>query len=121
MVFKSLHPVLWTDRFEETIEFYTVVLGFHVRERNDEWQWAMLEKDAVALMISRPNAHASFQELGFSGSFYFRTDSIDELWVSLKEKVRICYGIENFEWEMREFSIYDNNGYILQFGQETGK
>ena len=27
--------------------------------------------------------------------------------------------IETFEWGMREFAIYDNNGYVLQFGQET--
>ena len=36
----------------------------------------------------------------------------------VKEKVKVVYPIENFEWEMREFAIYDNNGYMLQFGQD---
>jgi len=40
--------------------------------------------------------------------------------VRLKDKVRVCYPLENFEYGMREFAIYDNNGYLLQFGQETG-
>jgi hypothetical protein len=31
---------------------------------------------------------------------------------------RICYLIETFEYGTREFAIYDNNGYVLQFGQE---
>jgi hypothetical protein len=29
----------------------------------------------------------------------------------------VCYGIEDFFYGMREFAIYDNNGYLLQFGQ----
>ncbi len=36
----------------------------------------------------------------------------------LKGKSKICYSIENFEYGMREFAIYDNNDYVLQFGQE---
>jgi uncharacterized glyoxalase superfamily protein PhnB len=53
----------------------------------------------------------------FTGSLYFRTDDVDGLWQRLKDKARICYPIDNFEYGMREFAIYDNNGYLLQFGQ----
>ncbi len=34
------------------------------------------------------------------------------------DKARLCYDIETFPWGMREFAVYDNNGYILQFGEE---
>jgi len=37
---------------------------------------------------------------------------------SSKTKQTIVYPIENFYYGMREFAIRDNNGYILQFGQE---
>ena len=37
---------------------------------------------------------------------------------SSKTKQTIVYPIENFYYVMREFAIRDNNGYILQFGQE---
>ena len=35
----------------------------------------------------------------------------------LKDKARVCHDIENFQCGMREFAIYDNNGYLLQFGK----
>jgi len=35
-----------------------------------------------------------------------------------KQNKTIVYPIENFYYGMREFAIRDNNGYILQFGQE---
>jgi hypothetical protein len=44
----------------------------------------------------------------------FYCDILNEL----KDKAKICYEPETFEWGMREFGIYDNNGYLLQFGQE---
>lgn len=68
-------------------------------------------------MLAKPNEHTTYEKIGFTGSFYFNTDDVDELWVELKDKARVCYDIENFEYGMREFGIYDNNGYLLQFGQ----
>ena len=69
-------------------------------------------------MISKPNDHIPFDKPNFTGSFYFNTDGIDEIWNKLKDKTKICYPIENFEYGMRGFAIYDNNGYLLQFGQD---
>ncbi len=109
--------MIWSDKFQETIDFYTDTLKFTLRDQNDDWGWASLEKDGVALMLARPNEHTPFEKPTFTGSFYFNTDNVDELWEYIKDKARICYEIENFEWKMREFAIYDNNGYILQFGQ----
>ena len=116
--FQSLKPILWTDSLDESIQFYTEILEFSVGELNKDWQWASLYKDEVELMLSAPNAHFAHQKIGFTGSFYFNVNNVDELWDFLKSKTEICYEIENFEWGMREFAIYDNNKYILQFGQE---
>ncbi|WP_428069282.1 VOC family protein [Chryseobacterium gambrini] len=116
--FNSLRPVLWTEQFDETIAFYTQILGFTLQERNDDWQWASLQKDKVEIMLTKPNQHEKFNGIGFTGSFYFNIENADELWDELKDKTKICYEIETFDWEMREFAIYDNNGYILQFGQD---
>ena len=115
--FTSLRPVLWTENLEETIGFYTQCLGFTLLGENADWQWASLRKDEVQIMLSRPNSHEKFNGIGFTGSFYFNVENVDELWEELKTKAKICYEIETFDWEMREFAIYDNNGYILQFGQ----
>lgn len=98
-----------------TLAFYTDVLGFSCDSQSPTW--ASLKRNRVALMITTSNHHEGDQAPAFTGSLYFRTDQVDELWHTLNGKVRICYPIESFAYGMREFAIYDNNGYLLQFGQ----
>ncbi len=113
--------MIWTEDLEETVKFYMDVLGFSCGELNEDWGWATLWVDDVAIMIAKPNEHTPFEKPIFTGSFYFNTDDVDSMWEKLRDKAKICYGIENFEYGMREFAIYDNNGYLLQFGQEIGE
>lgn len=70
-------------------------------------------------MLSLPNDHLAFDSPGFSGSFYFETTDVDEFFLSVKEKVRLCYPLESFDYGMREFAFWDNNGYLLQFGEAS--
>ncbi|MGN7787550.1 VOC family protein [Niabella sp. 22666] len=118
MKLTALRPMIYTDQLEDTIRFYTDMLGFILAGKNEDWGWASLYKDQVSIMLAKPHQHEEFEKPVFTGSFYFNTDEVDALWQSLKDKVKVCYPIENFEWEMREFAIYDNNGYLLQFGQD---
>ena len=109
--------MLETDRFEETLAFWTEKLGF-TGVASLENDWAKLRRDRAELMFSAPNAHRNFEKPLLTGSIYFRTDRVDEIWKEFKDKVEVSYGIENFDYGMREFGIYDNNGYLIQFGQE---
>ena len=118
MKITELRPMLWTEDLHESVKFYTEALGFKADEVNDEWGWASLSIDEVGIMLARPNQHTPFDKLGFTGTFYFNTDDVEAMWAKVKGKAKICYGIEDFEHGMREFAIYDNNGYMLQFGQE---
>ena len=108
--------MLWTENLQETVDFYISVLGFKCAEFNEEWGWCAMVHDEVDLMFVRPNAHTPFEKSKFTGSFYLYPDDVDQLWNELKEKTQVAYEIENFEYGMREFAIYDNNGYMLQFG-----
>ena len=118
MKITELRPMLWTEDLPESIKFYTETLGFTADEVNEDWGWASLSTGGVGIMLARPNAHVAYDKIGFTGTFYFTTDDVEAIWAKVKDKTRICYGIENFEYGMREFAIYDNNGYTLQFGQE---
>lgn len=109
--------MLWTEDLKGTVDFYVNTLGFTADEVSEEWGWAPLSLDDVALMLARPNEHTPHDKIGLTGSFYFNTDDVDALWEDLKDKANICYGIEDFYYGMREFAIYDNNGYLLQLGQ----
>jgi uncharacterized glyoxalase superfamily protein PhnB len=119
MNYKSLNPVLYTKNLDQTIQFYTEKLGFTCIEKNEVLNWTLLQSGTIEIMFSHPVESIAFETAQFTGSFYFNIDAVDILWEELKDNVRICYEIETFEWGMREFAIYDNNGYVLQFGQET--
>jgi uncharacterized glyoxalase superfamily protein PhnB len=116
MRFDNLVPMLWVNDIGQTVRFYEDLLGFKCVNRIE--QWACLRKDKVELMLSTPNAHEPYDKIQFTGSFYFYPENVDELWATVKDRATIVYPIENFDYGMREFAIRDNNGYILQFGQE---
>lgn len=119
MKIAALVPILYTEHIKPTIEFYTTHLGFTCNNYDEETGWASLSNGDVELMLSTPNAHTGFTKPAFTGSFYFRTQDVDTLWERLKDAVQVCYPLENFEYGMREFAVYDNNGYLLQFGWES--
>jgi len=119
MKFQSCIPMLWTAELEATIEFYTKILGFTCGEYNEAWGWAALHRDGCEIMLAKPNAHTPFDKPSFTGSLYIKTTEVEALWYQLNDKTTVVYELETFEWGMKEFAIYDNNGYLLQFGEEV--
>jgi uncharacterized glyoxalase superfamily protein PhnB len=109
-------PTLYVVNMDESIQFYTDVLGFSCANRTDGW--AALQCGLAEIMLSLPNEHLPFSKPEFTGSFYFQTEDVNSLWEKLRDKVVIVYPLEDFDYGMREFAIRDNNGYILQFGRE---
>ena len=117
----NLRPMLWTEDLTASVDFYTSMLGFTADEVKKDLGRASMSKDSVALMLSRPDEHTLYDNKGFTGTFYFNTGDVDRLWEELKDKARVCYGIKDLFYGMRKFAIYDNNGYLPQFGQEIAK
>jgi len=113
----ALVPILRTRHLKESVEFYTTVLGFQCTTWSDQWGWACLRRDQVEVMLALPNAHEPYEQPTFTGSLYIRMTQVALLWEQLQATTRICYPLEDFAYGMREFAIYDNNGYILQFGE----
>src|ERR1051326_9636590 len=121
MKLDSLTPMLRTWDLPGTIEFYTRVLGFECESHEPDWGWTSLTYGTVSLMFSSPNEHEGDVAPAFTGSLYFRVREVDSLWSSLKDQARVCYPLETFPYGMREFAIYDNNGYVLQFGEAVAE
>lgn len=113
---EQLSPILYTTDLPVTLEFYTGIRYFELISGGMEEKWALLRYGAVELMISAPNNHIPFSQAMFTGSFNFRLKEVDTYWHALKDKVKICYPLESFDYGIREFAFYDNNGYLLQFG-----
>lgn len=106
--------ILYTKNIEETISFYQK-LDFAIENQNS---FTRIKFEGNELMFSLPNTHIPFEEPKLTGSIYFNINNIDEAWEKWKNQVEIIYPIESFPYGMKEFAFYDNNGYILQFGEE---
>jgi len=114
--------MLETRDIKATIEFYTTVLGFTLRgsfEHETVTTWCDLVRDEVAIMFSLPNQKMNYGRILLSGSLYINVEDVDALWNSLKDTCELVYPIENFTYDMREFAIKDNNGYVINFGEST--
>jgi hypothetical protein len=108
--------MLYTRQVRDTVDFYITNLGFTCVGYDEHWGWATVSRDEIEIMFSVPNEHEPFSMPKFTGSLYIRTDKVEEIWRELKDHAVISYPIETLEYGMREFGIYDFNGYLLQFG-----
>ena len=117
MRFTALTPTLYTRDIAGSVDFYVNILGFE-REGPDGGSVAFVRRDKVEIMFAWPNTHTPFERPLLTGALYIHCDDVDEAWAKVKDAARVCYPIEDFDYGMREFAVFDNNGYLLQFGQE---
>lgn len=59
-----------------------------------------------------------FPEAHLTGSIFIYMQGVDELWKNVSKKAFIKSHIDNGEYLMRDFSILDNNGYEIVFGED---
>jgi catechol 2,3-dioxygenase-like lactoylglutathione lyase family enzyme len=127
MKLQKLSPILWTKDLEATVLFYETVLGF--TGQSNFPNFASLTKDTIELMFIVPQDEPEdckdpndkrdfFPRPLLTGSIFIVTEEVDKLWESVKGKATIKTSIENRPYLMRDFSILDNNGYELVFGQD---
>ena len=65
-----------------------------------------------------PNNKEFFPKPTLTGSLFITTEQVDKLWESVKDNATIKSSIADRAYWMRDFSILDNNGYELVFGQD---
>lgn len=119
--------MLLANDMQETIDFYTNVLGFTLVDTlEDPVSWCSLARDGVHLMFvwtGPPHEHAPGEEhdhtLRLPGVLYFYPDDVAALHDEVKEKWRICEELSVREHGMREFAVLDPNGYRLRFGEDA--
>lgn len=111
---------------DETIGFYKSI-GFQlvvtVPETGPDLIWAMMMNGNVTFMfqtfaslgeelpeISRQN--------GASQLLYIKLKKIREFFELIKDKVKVLKGLETTFYGATEFSILDNNNYVLTFAED---
>lgn len=122
----SLSPNIFVRSMDETIAFYQSI-GFQVvmtvPETGPAFVWAMMVNGSVTFMFQ------TFESLGdelpqiskHSGGsllFYIKIQKIRDFFESVKDKVTILKPLETTFYGATEFSIADNNNYVLTFAED---
>lgn len=128
MKLNSLTPNLMVNDVEETIEFYTDILGFTVLmtvPETGKLDWAMVKRNDVVMMFQTKKSLSSElprlagEKPGGGLTFYIKVDRISELHEELyNNEVEIISELESTFYNTIEFSVVDLNGYVLTFSEE---
>jgi len=123
---ESLSPNIFVHNMAETIAFYET-LGFKktmtVPEEGDNLVWAMMMNGNVTMMFQ------TFESLGeelpqisrhdgASQLLYINLKEIQGFFNQIKDKVTVLKGLEKTFYGATEFSIVDNNNYVLTFAEQ---
>lgn len=131
MTLNSLTPNLMVNDVEQTIEYYTDILGFTVLmtvPETGKLDWAMVKRNDVVIMFQTKKSLSSElprlagEKPGGGLTFYIKVDRITELHEELfNNEVEIISELESTFYNTIEFSVVDLNGYVLTFSEEEEK
>jgi len=126
---ESLSPNIFVTDINKTIEFYTL-LGFEVAmsvpETGPDLVWAMMVKGNVSMMFqTMESLGEELPEIkrtdGGSLLLYIKLQGIRAFFEDIKDKVTVLKGLEKTFYGATEFSILDNNNYVLTFAEDEAE
>ncbi len=123
--FDDLIPMLICDDTQQSIRFYTEVLGFTVTARMDDVGrsgWASLNQGNAQIMLASPSYFP--QPVKVDGRYpqmvlYFYPEDVVALHAAVRAKGYEATELVVRFYGMREFEMLDPSGHVLVFGQET--
>ena len=122
---ESLSPNIFVKDMPKTIEFYKQ-LGFEVTmsvpETGNDFVWVMMVNGKVAFMFQTFESLANelpeiSRKDGGSLLLYINIKDIRAFFERIKNKVTVLKGLEKTFYGATEFSILDNNNYVLTFAE----
>lgn len=107
-------PVLASLNEANTMKFYTEKLGFAFHASWDGY--LILSRDGIYIHLW-PCADAAIAK---STSCYIIVNEVEKLYAEYKSAgvVHPENELQDRPWKMKEFSILDNNGNLIHFGQD---
>ena len=122
---ESLSPNIFVSNMQETIAFYKM-LGFQVTmsvpDNGEDPVWVMMANGGVTIMFQTyASLGESLPEIsrkdGGSLLLYINLKGIRSFFDSIKNKVKVLSGLDVTFYGATEFSILDNNNYVLTFAE----
>jgi len=111
---KTAIPILASLNAEETIKFYTERLGFTFHNNWDGY--LIFSKDDINIHLWP----TSDPEVPKATGCYINVTEVDKLFAEYKAQgvVHPNGTLKDMPWQMRQFSILDNSGNIIHFGED---
>lgn len=112
----SVSAILKSDDVTRTIEWYKR-MGFEIRgffPESGQPTWCEVARDGVILQFLDGDTPWPGPP-SFTGTLYFRPESVDALYEQIKEHTTPAWGPEVREWGTRELGVQDPDGYFLTF------
>jgi uncharacterized glyoxalase superfamily protein PhnB len=122
---ETLSPNIFTNDMKATIAFYQL-LGFKITmsvpEEGEDLVWAMMVNGSVTIMFQTYESLADelpeiSRKDGGSLLLYINLKNIHDFFEQIKDKVPVLKGLETTFYGATEFSIKDNNDYVLTFAE----
>ena len=121
---ESIAPNIFVSDIQETISFYKKI-GFQVRMKNpdtDEPEFVLLTCGKVTVMFQTFESLGDQlpvikKEKGSSLLLYIHVNNIQDFHKEIKDVVPIYKELEETFYGSSEFSIIDNNYYLLTFAE----
>ena len=121
----TVSPNIFVTDIKQTIDFYKH-LGFNVvttvPEQGDIF-WAMMTCGNVTFMFQTFESLGNelptiSRQNGGSLLLYIKTTEIKNFFDKIKDNVKVIKELEKTFYGATEFSIEDNNGYLLTFAED---
>ncbi|WP_461534932.1 bleomycin resistance protein [Spongorhabdus nitratireducens] len=127
-------PELSVTDFNRSFEFYTELLGFSVRNRRENPDFAYLENEQVQIMLEQLHDEAWLTDdvsypFGRGINFQLELADIEPVYNRLQQAEVPLYRDMNEVWYdtgsmlsgQKEFLVQDPDGYLLRFTQYLGE
>lgn len=133
MNWNQMLPEFDVFNLEESLHFYTSLIGFNIVYKRKEDKFAFLQLEDVQLMLQEINEEGNKwgtgkleYPLGVGINFQIDVTNIDEIYGNLrKANYKIFVEMEEHWYRKdeilmgcREFLVQDPNGYVLRFSQD---
>lgn len=122
---KDMVTMLICDDVQESIRFYTELLGFRVVDRMDDigkTGWASLNHGPVQIMLASPSylldpvkVQGRYPQL----MLYFYPEDVTGLHAEVCAAGYKPTDLVHRFYGMKEFELLDPSGHVLVFGEET--
>jgi uncharacterized glyoxalase superfamily protein PhnB len=122
----KLEPLIYVSNLRQSVEFYTQTLGFRLGQyfpdKDNSTYAPVFIGDYKLMLVQARESNKKLYSNGLGGSgtqFFVQVDDVDSVWSKVKEKVTVVDPIETKNWGDREFTLKDQDGYLISFYSPT--